>query len=160
MTKKTVCFIGHRNLAETEELKGKLVAEIEALITEKGVDTFLFGSKSQFDSLCYALVTRLKEKYPHVKRVYVRAEYPFISEHYEDYLLESYEETYYPESVLGAGRAVYIKRNEILIQQSDYCVFYFDSANLPAARKSGTKIALDYAAQKGKEIIVFPTIYS
>ena len=94
MKAKTCCFFGHKKINETEELKSKLIEIIEKLIVDKNVDTFLFGSKSQFNSLCQETVTEMKEKYPHIKRVYVRAEYPYISEQYTNYLLESYEETY------------------------------------------------------------------
>ena len=54
---KTCCFLGHRTVNETEDIKTKLVVLIEKLIVEENVDTFLFGSKSQFDSLCLELVT-------------------------------------------------------------------------------------------------------
>ena len=77
-----------------------------------------FESKSRFNSLCLELVTVIKEKYPHIKRIYVRAEYPYISEHYKDYLLESYEGTYYPENIIGSGRVAYVERNYEIINKS------------------------------------------
>ena len=63
MTNHTCCFIGHRTVNETEELRNKLSATIEKLITDEKADTFLFGSKSRFDSLCLEIVSKLKEKY-------------------------------------------------------------------------------------------------
>ena len=93
----TCCFFGHRTIIKTEELKSKLYWVIEKLIVEKHIGTFLFGSKSGFNDLCLEVVTEIKEKHPYIKRIYVRAEYPHISEKYKTYLLESYEETYYPE---------------------------------------------------------------
>lgn len=153
MKEKTCCFFGHREINETEELKSKLIETIEKLICEKQVDTFLFGSKSHFNSLCLELVTELKEKYPHIKRIYVRAEYPDINEQYTNYLLESYEETYYPEHIRSSGKAAYVERNYEMINKSKYCIVYYDEPNAPTARKSGTKIALDYAIKKGKQII-------
>lgn len=153
----TACFFGHRKINETEELKSKLKEIIEKLIFEKQVDTFLFGSKSRFNSLCLELVTYIKEKYPRIKRIYVRAEYPYISEHYKNYLLESYEDTYYPEKILNSGRASYVERNYEMIDKSRYCIVYYDELNAPTTRKSGTKIALDYAIKQGKQIIVLPT---
>ena len=92
MQEYTACFFGHRTIDETEGLKRSLAAAIENLITAEGVDTFLFGSKSRFDSLCLELVTAFKEKYPHLKRVYVRAEYPEITEAYKAYLMKSFED--------------------------------------------------------------------
>ena len=156
MKEKTCCFFGHREINETEVLKTKLMEIIEKLIVDENVDTFLFGSKSQFNSLCLELVTELKEKYPHIKRIYVRAEYPYISEHYKNYLLESYEYTYYPERIIGSGKAAYVERNYEMINQSQYCIVYYNEANAPSTRKSGTKIALDYAIKKQKHIIILP----
>ena len=153
MQDNVCCFIGHRTINETDELRAKVTEIIEKLITDENVDTFLFGSKSQFDRLCLELVTKLKEKYPHVKRIYVRAEFPFISDDYLSYLLKSYDDTYYPEKLHGSGRAAYVERNFEMINKSKYCIFYYDEQNAPQKRKSGTKIALDYAKKKGKEII-------
>ncbi|MBQ3075919.1 MAG: hypothetical protein IJC26_07605 [Clostridia bacterium] len=153
MMKNTCCFFGHRNITETEEVKAKLNAIVEKLIVERQVDTFLFGSKSSFNSLCRETVNKLKEKYPHIKRVYVRAEYPHISEDYKEYLLESYEDTYYPKKILNSGRAVYVLRNYDMIDQSYYCVVYYNELNVSTSHKSGTKIALDYAIKKCKNII-------
>ena len=153
MKDKTCCFFGHRTINATEELKLKLMEIIEKLIVDENVDTFLFGSKSQFNSLCLELVSEIKEKYPHIKRIYVRAEYPDINEQYTNYLLESYEETYYPEHIRSSGRAAYVERNYEMINKSKFCIVYYDEPNAPTTRKSGTKIALEYAVKKGKQFI-------
>ncbi len=76
--KNTCCFFGHRKISDTASLRTKICETVERLIVAENIDTFLFGSKSQFDSLCHELVTKIKEKYPHIKRVFVRAEYPFM----------------------------------------------------------------------------------
>jgi len=156
MKEKTCCFFGHRTINEIEELKSKLIEIIEKLIIDEKVDTFLFGSKSQFNSLCLEVVTEIKEKYPHIKRIYIRAEYPYISEHYNNYLLESYEDTYYPEHIIGSGRAAYVERNYEMIDNSHYCIVYYDEPNAPTTRKSGTKIALDYAIKCKLDLIILP----
>ena len=156
LIKNTCCFFGHRTINETEELKSKLIEVIEKLIVDEKVDTFLFGSKSRFNSLCRELVTEIKEKYPHIKRVYVRAEYPDINEQYTNYILESYEETYYPEHIRNSGRAAYVERNYEMINKSHFCIVYYDEPNAPTTRKSGTKIALDYALKHKKEVIILP----
>ena len=153
MTNHTCCFIGHRTINETEELRTKLTDAIEKLITDEKVDTFLFGSKSRFDSLCLEIVSNLKEKYPHVKRIYVRAEFPVIDDDYAAYLLELYEETYYPEKIKNAGKAAYVERNFEMIDNSRFCIVYYNEETAPKTRKSGTRIALDYATKKEAQII-------
>lgn len=163
--KKTCCFFGHRNVSEAESLKIKVYEIMENLILHNNVDTFFMGSKSKFDRLCRKAVSELKEKYTHIKRIYIRAEYPDISDSYEKYLLENCEETYYPERAINASKAVYVERNCEMIDKSDYCIVYYKDASLPPRRKNsrrdlfdyqpkaGTGIAYKYAVQKKKEII-------
>jgi hypothetical protein len=114
---------------------------------------YYFRSKSLFNSLCLDLVTEIKEKHPHIKRIYVRAEYPYISEQYKNYLLENYEDTYYPERIIGSGRAIYVERNYEMINKSHFCIVYYDEQKVPTTRKSGTRIALTYATKQDKKII-------
>lgn len=156
-----VCFIGHRNIEKTDELISLLRDTIVTLI-DKGVTTFLFGSKSEFDNLSWKIVTELKKNYPLIKRVYVRAAYQFIDKSYEEYILQSYEETYFPPKLENAGRFSYVERNYEMIDNSTYCVFYYNedyippqnrNTLLPLSNNSGTKIAYEYATKKKKIII-------
>lgn len=146
------CFIGHRKINETEDLKIRLWDLIENLIINKNVTTFLLGSKSEFNELCVNLLIQAKEKYPHIKRVYVRAEYPDINEQYEKYLLQSCDETYFLKKLTNARSTVYVQRNYEMIDKSNFCIFYYNEQLSPVKRKSGTKIALDYATKKKKRI--------
>ena len=150
--RETCCFFGHRELDVSGELVNNLRSVIERLIDD-GVCRFLFGSKSEFNSLCLQIVSELKEKHPHITRVYVRAEFPYIDEDYRSYLLKQYEDTYYPDRLLNAGRAVYVERNYEMIDSSGYCVVYYDDSYAPAKRKSGTRLAYEYATKKGLEIV-------
>jgi len=136
------------------ELENRLKATIENLIINESISTFLFGSKSQFDDLCHKTVTDLKEKHPNIKRVYVRAEYPYINEHYENYLLQSYEHTYYPQKILNSGKACYIERNCEMIDNSSFCIIYYNENHTSSNNyKSGTEIACNYAVKKDVKII-------
>jgi len=162
---RTCCFFGHRKINETPELMVRLKETIEDLIVNKEIHTFLFGSKSEFNNLCYKTVSGMKEKYPHVERIYVRAAYADISDEYTSFLLEHYEGTYYPEKMRGVGKAAYVERNQEMINQSLFCVVYYDENYLPPRRrnskkdpvdyqpKSGTRVAYDYAVRTKKEII-------
>ena len=162
---KSCCFFGHRKIEYTEELEKKIYTNAERLLLSENVKTFYFGSKSEFNSLCLKTVTKLKEKYPEIKRVYIRAEYPYIDDSYRAYLLEDYEDTYFPEKAINAGRARYVERNREMIDKSDFCIVYCKEDYEPSPRKyskrdffeyqpkSGTKIAYDYAVKKKKIII-------
>lgn len=64
-----------------------------------------------------------------------------------------------------AGKASYVERNQEMINQSNYCIVYYDDNYLPPRRKnsrrdltdyqpkSGTAVAYEYAIKKKKEII-------
>lgn len=161
-----ICFIGHRTITNEDQLIPRLKETILNLI-EIGADTFLFGSKSKFDDICLEIVSHFKKNYPNIKRVYVRSSYPIIDISYEEYLLEFYDETYFPKEVENAGRCSYIKRNQNMIDVAYICVFYYNSEYMPPVkkakkhssllptqeRKSGTALAFNYAKQKRKQII-------
>lgn len=155
------CFFGHRKIIATSKLKKTVYKTVENLIINKEVDTFLFGSKSQFDNLCLEIVTELKKKYKHIKRIYVRAEFPYINDNYKEYLLKRYDDTYFPQKIICAGKASYIERNYEMINKSHFCIVYYNEKYLPSPRKhsnrdlityqpqSGTKLALTYAEKQG-----------
>ena len=167
MTEKTkaCCFFGHRNIWEVDRLRKDLYKIIEDLIVFEMVSVFYFGSKSDFDELCREVVSELKKKHPHIRRIYVRAEFPYIDDSYRDMLLEHFEDTYFPERAINAGKAVYVERNYEMIDKSDFCVAFYDKKYLPRKRKnsrrdlfeyqpkSGTRLAYEYVVRKNKKII-------
>jgi len=161
----TCCFFGHRKVPEATEIKNRIYEVVEKLIINKNVSIFLFGSKSEFDDLCYKAVTELKEKYPHIKRIYVRAEFQHINDSFKKRLLEKYEDTYYPKHIENSGKASYVERNQEMINNANYCIIYYNKSYIPTKRKnskrdlteyqpkSGTRIAYDFAVKKKKEIV-------
>lgn len=165
MYNNTCCFIGHRQIEVTIGLKERLTNILKKLIVDESIDTFLFGSKSQFNDLCYSTVSNLKKDFSYLKRIYVRAEFPFIDDSYKAFLLKGYEDTYYPENIINAGKYVYVQRNFEMIDKSRICVFYYNKQYSPPTRKrsrssltyyqarSGTDIAYNHAEKMHKSII-------
>ena len=160
-----VTFIGHGKLQVDGGFRLQLRKLVLALIDDENADIFLFGSRSAFDDLCLETVTEIKKLRPHIKRIYVRAAYPYIDSAYETYLLKFYDATYIPDKIEKAGKAAYVERNEYMIDKADVCIFYYNENYRPPLKpatkkrifsyqpKSGTKIAYDYAVQKKKTII-------
>lgn len=180
MEKHKVCsFFGHRKIETTEELKQKVKNTIENLIVSKNVKVFLFGSRSEFDSLCHLIVTELKEKYKDITRIkYTCKSETCVLEREREYWEKIYSRVYKEEVyLLGveqerehktkyiAGKASYIERNYEMIYNSDYCVFLYDKNYHPPLRlcskrsvgiyqpKSGTALAYIYAKQQKKILI-------
>lgn len=161
-----VCFIGHRTVVNAEQIKNKLHATILMLI-ENDADTFLFGSRSDFDTLCWEVITDLQKQYPHIKRISYNAphETAFTSkeerENYEKFLSQmfnhevhykDYEESVISKKSLNANKNSYIMRNQEMIDNSDVCVFYFNKDYLPSKQKSANKFLPSYQPKSGTAI--------
>ena len=180
MGEKSCCFFGHREIEITDDLIARLRTEIETLIKD-GITRFLFGSRSDFDSLCHTVVTELKEKYPNIIRIAYdtksessilekdreEAEEGFSKLLNREIHFAGYEEVRKPDVVFVSGKASYIERNQVMIDDSDICIIYYDESYTPKQRQisnknvggiwtspnSGTAIAYQYAKRKGKRII-------
>lgn len=178
MMSYTVCFIGHRKIEQENELRTRLNNLVEDLIV-MGARRFLFGSKSEFNSLCYEVVTKFKEKYLDIVRVCYtcKSESCFFKEEKEKWekilsktlhssiSINTFDEEVEFGAKYSAGRGGYVERNQAMIDDSDICVFYYNEKYLPPKRrqkktditsyqhKSGTKIAYNYALRKKKQII-------
>ena len=135
---KTCSFIGHREIDENNKLKQKIKECIEDLIIKCNVQTFLFGSRSNFNNLCHEIVTELKEKYPSIKRICYtcksegctleseKREYEKLYSNFfrREVHLIAYEEEFEHKTKYTAGKASYIERNQAMISDSDFCVLF------------------------------------
>ncbi len=172
-------FFGHREIELNEEIKQKVKEVIENLIVNQSVNVFLFGSRSNFDYLCHLVVTELKEKYQNIKRIAYTCKsetctledkkqemeriYSILG--IEKERLLCVEEEFEHKTKYRSGRASYVERNQAMINDSDFCVFYYDENYKPKMRKyskrsdfyyqpkSGTRIAFEYAKKKKKFLI-------
>ena len=164
LKKLKICsFFGHRDCRLTGKQKNNLYELIENLIISFNVKEFLFGEHA-FDKISFYICLDLKMKYPEINLIYVRAKNENPSKDFIDKILELYDDTYFPKSAHNSGKYCYIKRNFDMIEKSDYCIFYYLERTHSISRefgsnkiiktKSGTKIALDYAKKKSKELSV------
>lgn len=168
MRTKSCCFIGHRKVEITDELIDSIYSTAEKLILNHNVTLFNFGSKSTFNDICHSVVTELKSKYANLIRTAycTKSEYACLESEREsqektiskildkDIRLLGFERRVTPEILLKSGKASYIKRNEIMINDSDYCVFYYDiNASRNSIVQSGTELAYKYAMKQNKTVV-------
>ena len=125
---KTCCFFGHREV--THNIRDKLTALIEKLITEDGVTDFYVGHQGQFDSMAYSVLKELKAKFPHIRYTVVLAYMP------DEHIRELFgEDTLFPDGLETVPKRFAIsKRNDWMIQQSDYAVCYVHKITGGAAK--------------------------
>ena len=158
-------FIGHRTVENSEIIISILKDKIVALIEQEGVNTFLFGSRSEYDDLCHSVVTELREVYPFISRVAYTCRSEAATMEYEredderafsklmgkEIHLKGFESEVEFAKKYEAGRASYIERNQAMIDDSNFCIFYFNESYSPrGAGRSGTRLAYDYAKRVEK----------
>lgn len=68
---KTCFFTGHRKIAQSkiEIVKAQLAENIEKMITEYDVNTFIDGGALGFDTIAAETVIEMREKYQNIKLV-------------------------------------------------------------------------------------------
>ena len=125
---KTCCFFGRREV--THNIRDKLTAIIENLITETGVTEFYVGHQGQFDSMVYSVLKELKAKYPHIRYTVVLAYMP------DEHIKEVYgEDTLFPDGLEFVPKKFAIsKRNDWMIRQSGFAVCYVHKITGGAAK--------------------------
>ncbi len=115
---KTCCFFGHREV--THNIRPRLTAIIEKLITVDCVTEFYVGHQGQFDSMVYSVLKELKAKYPQIRYTVVLAYMP--DEHIKDVYGE---DTLFPDGLETVPKKFAIsKRNDWMVQHSDFAVCY------------------------------------
>ncbi|MFI3228761.1 MAG: hypothetical protein R3Y23_01170 [Bacillota bacterium] len=67
---KIASFFGHRDVALTLELSISIDSTILDLVQNKGVSIFYFGGFGDFDDYCFNSVTKLKQDFPYLQRIY------------------------------------------------------------------------------------------
>ncbi len=171
---KSCCFIGHRKIINEADLTSKLSELIDKLIFD-GVNVFIFGSKSEFNDLCYKIVNSKRVEFPFIKRVlFTCANEACVFEREKEELSQSasaiigksveifgFDEERRFAARERAGKASYLQRNRAMIDDSDVCVFYYklgcdfsksDKTDIYEHKASGAKAAYEYAAKKNKRI--------
>ena len=166
MNTKSCCFIGHRTINESENLINNIKKLVIDLITNHNVTDFLIGSRSQFNELCHKIVSDLKKEYPQIKRIsytcksegcvlekdrfYFEKLYSEIQN--KEVKLFGVEEEFEHKNKYSAGKSSYIERNYAMIDNSHYCIFYYDENYKLNSSNSGTKLAYTYAKRKNKKV--------
>lgn len=152
---KTVSFSGYRpekmpnlgdeNSADILNIKNKLNEAIVLAIMD-GYSYFLVGMAAGFDTYAAMEVIKLKDTYPHIKLVCV---IPFDDGRKKNdiysYILSLADDQVTLSNQYGKG--TYIVRNEYMVDHSSKLICYYDGL------AGGTEYTIDYANQKGIDII-------
>ena len=145
----TCSIFGHSKIKITKELEEKLTATFGNLI-KQGCKYFYFGGFGEFDELCHKVVSELKDKYPHIQRIYCLSDPRHLQRNKRPKWLrnEDYEEFIYLDLEFDWWYQRIYYRNCAMIDRSDIIIFYVEERE-----QSGAYKAYKYAKKKKKNII-------
>ena len=135
-------FFGNRDTpSEVEPVLYKAICQ---LIVERGVTTFYVGNHGRFDRMVYRCLKKIKKEFSHICYYVVLAYLPkAMGRKYYDA-----NETIYPEGLERVPhRLAIIKRNEWMLERSDFVVTYV------AHTQGGAGTFQELAEKKGKTVL-------
>lgn len=146
---KSCSFFGHSEIEITEKLKLDLRNFIENLIVKENYSVFYFGGFGMFDNLCHEIVSGLKQKFSHIKRIFCLSDprHQSILKRPSWLKEEDFEEFIYLELSFDYWYTRIYYRNCEMIKLSDFIIFYVNNTN-----NSGAYKALQFAKKMKKNI--------
>lgn len=151
---KTCFFTGHRKIAQSkiEIVKAQLAENIEKMITEYGVNTFIDGGALGFDTIAAETVIEMREKYQNIKLAM------YLPCYGQSKMWKESEQFRYRMVLSKADKIIYITesvytddcmklRNLKMIKDSSFCIAFC------LMQKSGTGFTLRNAKNVGIEIV-------
>lgn len=151
---RTCFFTGHRRLPYTrkDEIMKKLSENIERLIIEYDVRSFISGGALGFDTIAAEAVIEMKKKYPHIRLLlylpcYGQSKMWSYNQKYKHRLLKSYaDEVLYVTEDEYTEQCMML-RNLRMIKDSFFCIAFC------LKNASGTGMTLRNAREVGIRII-------
>lgn len=146
---KTCSCFGHSEVEITDDLILRARIEIEKAIAD-GVRTFLFGGRSDFDDLCYDLVTEQKKANPQlgIRRVFCFALDRDLRRPPHWFIRKEYEALECPVKAIDNWYRAIFFRNVAMIDQSDLVLFWVERRE-----NSGAYKTYRYAVGEHKRIV-------
>ncbi len=149
---RAVCFTGHRDMHDIDNIRTRLYTVVEELIN-KGYRFFLAGGARGFDTLAAQTVLALKEKYPHIKLITVLPfKNPFehergwsmddINAHMQCLRRSDRRLLLFPHYQPGC----YYARDRYMVDHASVCVSYLRRTS------GGTAYTVSYANRMNKEL--------
>lgn len=152
---KRICFTGHRNIKITQKLALCLENTLQKLIQEENASEFYSGGAIGWDTLCAQTVLKLRNEHPHIRLNLIL---PCSTEEqtalWNDSDKKSFMEILYSADSIEFTSEYYYngcmkKRNQRLVELSDYCICYYNTRN----KFSGTGQTVRIAERKGIPVI-------
>lgn len=139
-----ISFFGHKDYYYDDDVKAVAYSFVRKVA--KGQVSFFVGCYGGFDKMSYDLARRYKKEVDSTAKIVFVT--PYLDEKYLSYKTEiwDFDEVLYPPLESVPKRLSILKRNEYVVEKSDYIVFYVDH------NFGGASQALEFAKRKNKRI--------
>ena len=140
-----ISFFGHADFCEQKDYYNELFDLVLSLCKNQDSVELFFGGYGNFDSFCYSVCAEIKKTKKNVTLCYVT---PYLGSYLEKrgYLQTKYDQVVYPEIENAPKRLAIIKRNEWMINKSDFVICYVNRSF------GGALVCLKYALRKKKRV--------
>lgn len=149
---KYCSLFGHNYFWSNSDLECRIKSEIINCVENMGITDFLLGGYGGFDITCARFLRELKPIYPQIKSYLVLA---YLDKKFDDmdkdYIKKTYDDLLFPPIENVPKRFAIVKRNEWIVNNSDYIMFYVNHS------WGGACKMLKYANKKKKDYINFGT---
>lgn len=146
---KTCSVFGHSYVEITNDLTERTRVEIDRAIND-GVRIFLFGGRSDFDDLCYDIVTEKRNAEPqlNIKRVFCFALDKQLRKPPRWFVRKEYEALECPTKDFDYWYTAIYYRNLAMIDRSDLVLFWVEKRE-----NSGAYKTYRYAVKRHKHFV-------
>jgi len=145
---KYCSLFGHSEFFVNSDLECRIKSEIINCVENRGITEFYLGGYGGFDLACARFIRELKLIYPQIKSYLVLA---YLDKKFDDmdkdYIKKTYDDLIFPPIENVPKRLAIIKRNEWIIANSEYIIFYVNHS------WGGANKMLEYANKKKKNYI-------
>ena len=141
-----IMFCGHHDAWGIDELRGRILAEIEDFAKDNMVE-FWLGGYGNFDGFAMRCCKQYKEVRPSAKLLFVT---PYLDPVYlesRDVMHNGYDGIVMPPVESTPPKYAILKRNEYMVDQSDLLIAYVNHGWGGAAK------TLEYAVKRHKKYI-------
>lgn len=143
-------LFGHSDFWSSADLECRIKSEIIDCVENRNLTEFLLGGYGGYDITCAKYIRELKTIYPQIKSYLVLAYLDKKFDEYDkDYIKKTFDDIIYPPIENVPKRFAISKRNEWMIDNSDYVIFYVNHS------WGGASKMLEYATRKKKDYINF-----
>lgn len=126
---KICSFFGHSDFWSDSERERIIKAQIVDCIQNRGITHFLIGGYGEFDIFCAKYLRELRAIYPQIRTTLVLAYLGRKMDDFEkEYIRRTFDSTIFPPIENVPPRFAIVKRNEWIVRESDFVIFFVERA--------------------------------